>query len=131
MQDRRNHPRLLCADLVHIRWKDKGGKTRKSVANLEDISATGACLQMEMEVPQDTVIRITHPNGELAGSVKYCQFREIGYFVGIQFEEGGKWSMEEFRPQHLLDPRRLVERKVEKPKQNSALMYAPATSFVV
>jgi hypothetical protein len=130
MHDRRNHPRLLCADLVQIRWKDGSGKTRKTVANLEDISVNGACIQTDTELPADTVIRITHPKGELAGMVKYCQFREIGYFVGVEFQEGGRWSMRDFRPQHLLDPRRLVERKLDKPKKNSTLLQVPASSFV-
>jgi hypothetical protein len=122
---------MLCADLVHIRWKDKSGNVRKSVANLEDISVNGACLQMETEVPADTVIRITHAKGELAGTVKYCEHRDFGYFLGIEFQEGGKWSLRHFRPQHLLDPRRLAPRKEgEKPKQNGALSAPPATCFV-
>jgi hypothetical protein len=131
MHDRRNNPRLLCADLVEIRWKDGAGKVRKTVANLEDISVNGACIQTETELPADTAIRIAHPKGELAGTVKYCHFREIGYFVGIQFEEGGKWSMREFRPQHLLDPRRLIKKKAEKPTKNAALIQVPATSYVI
>ena len=131
MHDRRNNPRLLCADLVRIRWKDASGKTRKCVANLEDISINGACIQMETDVPPDTVISITHPKGELVGTVKYCEFREIGYFLGIQFQEGGRWSMRDFRPQHLLDPRRLVERKVEKPKKIEAVNLIPATTFMI
>ena len=131
MHDRRNNPRMLCADLVRIKWIDKGGKTHDTVANLEDISVNGACIQMEMNVPLETVINITHPKGELVGTVKYCQYREIGYFLGIEFQEGRKWSMRHFRPQHLLDPRRLVQRKDdgEKPKKNEALSVASTTCF--
>jgi hypothetical protein len=128
MDDRRNNPRLLCADLVQVRWKDESGKSRKDVANLEDISVSGACLQMETNVAKETVIRITHQNGELVGKVKYCEYREFGYFLGLEFE-GGNWSMHEFRPQHLLDPRRLVERKtVDKPK-NERINALPVTRF--
>ena len=52
--------------------------------------------------------RISYPNGELTGRVKYCVFREIGYFLGIEFEPGSRWSERHYRPQHMLDPRRLV-----------------------
>lgn len=132
MHDRRNTPRMLCADLVRIRWKDAFGKSHKCVANLEDISVNGACIQMETEVAPETVIKITHQRGELVGTVRYCQYREIGYFLGIQFEEGGRWSMENFRPQHLLDPRRLVKRKRDdKPKGTEAMRLLPSTIFVV
>jgi hypothetical protein len=119
MHDRRNNVRLLCADLVQIRWKDASGKIRKTVANLEDISSNGACLQTESDVPTRTVISITHPKGELVGTVKYCEYREFGYFLGLEFQEGGKWFMQDFRPQHLLDPRRLVDRKQDDGAQNN------------
>ena len=110
MLDRRVEPRMLCADLVDVRWKDQSGRTRRGVANLEDISLSGACLQVDRPVPQGTTLRMSYPNGELSGIVKYCVFREIGYFLGVEFEAGNRWSQRHFRPQHLLDPRRLVGR---------------------
>ena len=99
---------MLCADLVDIRWRDQAGRLRRGVANLEDISISGACLQMDRPVGLGTVFQITYPNGELTGKVKYCVFREIGYFLGIEFDSGSRWTEREFKPQHLLDPRRLV-----------------------
>ena len=110
MMDRRIEPRMLCADLVDVKWKDQTGRTRRGVANLEDISISGACLQVERPVPLGTIFRISYPSGELVGTVKYCVFREIGYFLGIEFDPGSRWSQRHFRPQHLLDPRRLVGR---------------------
>lgn len=99
---------MLCADLVDLQWKDKSGRTRRSIANLEDISVSGACLQVERPIPLGTELRMNYPKGELVGKVKYCVFREIGYFLGIEFEEGVRWTERDFRPQHMLDPRRLV-----------------------
>jgi len=119
MLDRRIEPRMLCADLVDIQWKDPTGRTRRGVANLEDISLSGACLQVDRPVPLNTVLRISYPNGELLGIVKYCVFREIGYFLGIEFEPGSRWSERHFRPQHLLDPRRLVTRVTNRLKSES------------
>lgn len=114
MMDRRIEPRLLCADLVDVQWKDQTGRVRRSVANLEDISLSGACLQVDRPVPLGTPYRITYPKGVLVGKVKYCVFREIGYFLGIEFEAGSRWSRSDFRPQHLLDPRHLVNRTTER-----------------
>lgn len=114
MQDRRIEPRLLCAELVDIRWKDKGGRVRRTVANLEDISVSGACLQLDHQIPLGADITIFHPEGELLGRVRYCVYREIGYFLGVQFEPDVKWSVKTFKPQHLLDPRRLVQRSVNR-----------------
>lgn len=110
MLDRRFELRMLCADLVDVKWKDQTGRTRRGVANLEDISLSGACLQVDRPVALGTALLISYPNGELTGKVKYCVFREIGYFLGVEFEPGSRWSQRHYRPQHLLDPRRLVTR---------------------
>jgi len=111
MRERRTEPRLLCADLVELEWKDKSGRTRRAVANLEDISLSGACLQMDSSIPLHTRVRISYVNGDLVGAVRYCVYREIGYFLGIQFDEGVRWSQRQFRPLHLFDPRRLMGRR--------------------
>ncbi|HYP08521.1 MAG TPA: PilZ domain-containing protein [Bryobacteraceae bacterium] len=112
MHNRRAEPRMLCADLVDVQWKDKGGRIRRAVANLEDISLSGACIQVDSPIPIDTELRISYPRGELQGRVCYCVYKEIGYFLGVEFEPGFRWSLRQFRPQHLLDPRRLVSRAV-------------------
>jgi hypothetical protein len=108
MLNRRIQTRMLCADLVDFHWKDSGGRTRRGVANLEDISQSGACLQVDRQVPLGTDVHISYPTGELKGVVKYCVFRDIGYFVGVEFGPGVQWSQTRYRPQHLLDPRVLM-----------------------
>jgi hypothetical protein len=115
MQDRRANPRMLCADLVKIEWRDKAGKRHSAVANLEDISASGACLQMEVEVPLQAVVSIAYDNGDFQGKVRYCLFKDIGYFVGVEFEPGYRWNARQFKPMHLLDPRRLSSEKKTPP----------------
>ncbi len=119
MMDRRVDHRLLCADLVDVQWKDVTGRLRRGVANLEDISISGACLQVDRPIPLGTTYKISYPNGLLAGTVKYCVFREIGYFLGVEFDPGTRWSRNDFRPQHLLDPRRLAVRAGNKARDEA------------
>ena len=109
MDDKRLEPRMLCADLVEIRWKDIEGEERKAIANLEDISHYGACLQLDMAVPLQTTIQIGYPTGQLHGRIRYCVFREIGYFLGVEFDPGQKWSKSTFKPQYMFDPRQLFQ----------------------
>lgn len=106
MLDRRTEPRLLCADLVEINWTDRNG--RRSPANLEDISRSGLGLQVEHPVPLLTTVHISHEQGELVGKVKSCVLRHSGYLLGIELEQGFRWSPSSFRPRHLLNPRRLT-----------------------
>ena len=109
---------MLCAELVQLSYRDEAGYQRRRVANLEDISLTGVCLQVENRIPDGCRVNIRYGDGELVGTVRYCAFRDTSYFLGIQFEEGCRWSSKHFRPEHLLDPRDLVEeavrRRVEK-----------------
>jgi len=120
MMERRIETRMLCADLVDVRWKGSDGRTCRGVANLEDISLSGACLQVERPVPAGTAFRISYPNGELTGRVKYCVFRDIGYFLGIEFEPGSRWSERHYKPQHMLDPRKLVGKNGGRAKADSS-----------
>ncbi|MBK9167007.1 MAG: PilZ domain-containing protein [Bryobacterales bacterium] len=108
----RSETRMLCAEIVDVRWKDKGGRGRKGTAILEDISASGACLQFDLPVPVDSTVQIHHPKGLLEGRVRYCVYREIGYFVGLQFSDDSKWSPRQFQPQHFLDLHRLLSRAI-------------------
>ena len=78
MQDRRIETRILCADLVDLHWKDPGKRTRRLVANLEDISQTGACLQVEKPIQLGTEVHMTYPTVALLGTIRYCVFRELG-----------------------------------------------------
>jgi hypothetical protein len=108
MRERRSEIRMLCADLVEVRWRSGAGRPRRATALLEDISASGACLQMETAVPLGIGIRWECPKREFAGYVRYCVYREIGYFVGVEFDSTSRWSKAAYKPQHLLALKRLV-----------------------
>jgi hypothetical protein len=101
---------MLCADMVEVCWKDHTGRKRRATGLLEDISPSGACLQLETAVPLGVEIVWESPKQEFTGRVQYCVYREIGYFVGVEFDSTSKWSKKAYRPQHLLDLQRLVER---------------------
>jgi hypothetical protein len=115
MYDRRIEPRMLCAELVELRWRDKQGFARCDMAHLEDISLSGASLQAEKPLLRGTALTIHYGNGELVGTVRYCLYRDWGYFLGVEFTGPCKWSSRHFKPQHLLDPRTLVARASRKP----------------
>ena len=108
--ERRTEGRLLCADMVNIAWRDALGKRRRTVGLLEDISPSGACLQLEHAVPLGSEISWSSPRREFSGYVQYCNYREIGYFVGVEFAGDSKWSKRAYKPQHLLDLETLVRR---------------------
>jgi hypothetical protein len=116
MNERRFEGRFLCADLVKVEWlagevegEGPGVNSRTVEAVLEDISALGACVQVEELVPLGAAISISVITGladsrqaaRFAGFVAYCVYRDYGYFVGIQFSSETRWSSGVFEPQHL------------------------------
>ncbi|MFN7939081.1 MAG: PilZ domain-containing protein [Bryobacteraceae bacterium] len=111
-QDRRSEQRLWCSDLVTIWWKedDKRWK-RRGVGVLEDISPSGACIQLEEPLPKGVRLRIKHPEWKVEGEIRYCVFREEGYFLGVLLDENSKWSRQAFKPKHLIDPAKVPQPK--------------------
>lgn len=108
MSDKRSECRILCADLIEVRWEDVAGRPQCSRATLEDISPSGVCLQFETEVPAGTKLRVISGKTELHGTVRHCQYLDIGYFAGVQLDAGVKWSVSRFKPRYMLDPRTLL-----------------------
>jgi hypothetical protein len=108
MDERRTEVRMLCADMVEVSWTERSGRCRQATGLLEDISASGACLQLETAVPLGVTIGWRSPKRAFTGTVRYCVYREIGYFVGVEFNEASKWSKQAYKPQHLLDLKKLM-----------------------
>jgi hypothetical protein len=93
----------MCSELVKIVTAGADGPPVEAVANLEDISPSGACVQLEAAIPLGTDIEIVSSACRLKGRVRYCRFVEIGYDVGVQFEPRAAWDRRLFVPDHLLD----------------------------
>ena len=102
---------MMCADVVQASWRDPDGREQHADGLLEDISALGACLQFEMAVPVGVTLHVACPKQEFVGEVRYCHYREIGYFVGLQFEAQSQWSRKVYKPRHLLGLQQLVTNK--------------------
>jgi hypothetical protein len=109
MDERRTEARMLCADMMEVFWRDSDGQTGKAMALLEDISPSGACLQLETAIPLASEIRWNSPKQGFEGHVRYCVYREIGYFVGVEFASDSRWSTKRYKPQHLLNLQSLLE----------------------
>jgi hypothetical protein len=101
MKNRRDEPRFLCADLVRIRITDESG-TQESTATLENISASGACIQLEVAVREGADVHMVCAKCRLRGKVRHCRYVQTGYDVGVEFDEPGSWTPERFSPKHLL-----------------------------
>ena len=65
-------------------------------------------------MPVGAPIRWDSPRKQFAGRVQYCVYREIGYFVGVEFTASSRWSRKAYTPQHLLDLQKLMAAAAKK-----------------
>jgi hypothetical protein len=107
MKTRRRGGRKLCADLVRIRWQEPEGDTQTAIVILQDISPSGARLEVQKPIPRGAPLSLAYPAGELRGNVLYCVPGDTGYSIEMRFEPGSRWSPKRFKPQHMFDPQRL------------------------
>jgi len=107
----RSERRFLCSDLVLLRWLGKAQREQQQTVVLENISASGACVQSEVAAVENQRVSIICRRQEFHGRVRSCYFRDDGYFIGIEFDADSKWSKEKYLPEHLLDPREVKPRR--------------------
>jgi hypothetical protein len=110
--EKRAEPRFLCSDLVRLRWSDGERRRREETVVLENISTSGACVQAEVPVTENTSVTLVCSSAEFHGYVRSCYLRDDGYFLGIAFDADSKWSKAKFQPEHLVDPRTVRPRKL-------------------
>jgi|ERR1022692_746235 hypothetical protein len=104
MQEGRSEQRFMCADLVKVVVCEEGLPQREAVvANLEEISPSGACVHLEAEIPEGADIEMICSTCRFRGKVRNCRFVTIGYEVGISFDAQEGWERHRFEPEHLLD----------------------------
>lgn len=111
MRLERREDRELCADLVKVQWKLESGHSHSEWAILEDISPSGACLDIEEFIPPETIVSLQFKGDACQARVKYCKFEKSNYILGVLFEQGYRWSRRKFKPEHLIQFRLRSVRK--------------------
>jgi|ERR1035441_2472437 hypothetical protein len=102
MAQKRSEPRYMCADLVNILIHHEDRTVQEAMANLEDISRSGACVQLEAAVRVGADIEIVCAACRFKGKVRNCRYAETGFDVGVAFDTPGAWDVSRYEPAHLL-----------------------------
>lgn len=102
MRTIRKEDRELCADLVKVEWEPRPASSHEEWAILEDISPSGACLEIEQQIPIGAVVSLEFKSDHCMARVKYCNPDRTKYLLGVEFEQGYRWSRRKFKPEHLI-----------------------------
>jgi len=92
MKDRRFGVRIPCEDPVSLSWMDHTGETLQDSAHLADISRTGASVRSRQPVKVGTTLSLRYQDQEFVSKVRHCVSAPSGYVLGIEFEDGYRWS---------------------------------------
>jgi hypothetical protein len=102
MAERRSEPRYMCSELVSILIHHEGQTVQRAMANLEDISPSGACFQLEEAIRLGAGIEIVCSTCRFKGKVRNCRCAGGGYDVGVAFDKPQAWDATRYQPAHLL-----------------------------
>jgi PilZ domain-containing protein len=105
-RNRRKCYRVLCSDLITVRWGSGRGFARSETAVLEDYSAAGASLFIPVRIEPGTAITLRSVEESFRAMVRRCEWRDNGYLLGIEFDEP-RPEGDSFTPEHRLDPEEL------------------------
>lgn len=93
----------MCADLVKVIVHGAGCPLSEVIANLEDISPSGACVQLDEVLGDGAEIELVCSGWRVHGKIRYCRITELGYDVGVEFQHRGAWDRNQYEPKHLLE----------------------------
>ena len=102
MAEKRGEPRYMCSELVNILIRHEDQTVQEAIANLEDISPSGACVQLDEAVRLDADIEIVCSACRFKGKVRHCRFAGSLYAVGVAFDDPAAWDASRYEPAHLL-----------------------------
>jgi hypothetical protein len=94
--------RELCADLVKVTWTPELETPKTEWSILGDISSSGACLEVEEPIPLDTIVALEFGDERCRARVQYCKYDKVNYLLGVEFEDGYRWSRSRWKPEHLI-----------------------------
>jgi len=131
MKRHESEARVLCSELVLLKWRDRSGIERESVGDLEAISASEAWLLVDDPIPEATPLSIGVRRAELKGQVRRCTVQSAAHGLAVRFDCGTTWSRRCFTPKHLLDPAVLmIDNLMRELKPDIAACWKPRTMTV-
>lgn len=85
MRDRRFELRQRASEQATIRWEEPA-QTKEIIADLAEISPSGARFRLKHPLRVHSAITVTHSNKQKIGKVRYCVAGIGGFVIGVQFE---------------------------------------------
>lgn len=125
MSESTPEPRTAVMILVDASWEDQAGTLIMARVQMENKSASGACLRTKQRINVGTKLHVQWRWDNFSGVVKYCKQEEGTYRVGIRRDprpstlESWLEGKPETKPQAKPEPKK-VSPKAESPRRVDA-----------
>jgi hypothetical protein len=96
--------RYLCSELVTLRFAGQS-----LILNLEEIGPAVAVLESEEPLPVGVEAEMDTGSRRFSGTLISSEETALGWRIEFEFAQSNPWSIDRFRPSHLLDPSTLTE----------------------
>lgn len=92
--DLRRENRQNCNAPVGIMWRDAAGDEKFMIAPMQDISKSGAGLEIVEPLPVRSFVTLRAGKLGLHGraSVRYCSSHGLKFRIGVEFTGGFRWQ---------------------------------------
>ena len=125
MSESTPEPRTAVMILVDASWEDQGGTLIMARVQMENKSASGACLRTKQRINVGTRVHVQWRWDNFSGVVKYCKQEESTYRVGIRRDpkpstvEPWLERKPETKPEAKPEPKKVLP-KAESPRRVDA-----------
>ena len=93
----------LCSELVTVTYEDQPGEILQTIANLEEISATGAVVLLEERPTVGSTISLSIKGRDLFGVIQGRLHDAIlGWYTVVTFNAATLWNRDWMSPKHLV-----------------------------
>ena len=101
----------MCSELVTIVMSELDGE-KMIAANLEEIGSRNVRVLVDVPMPYGTHVSVKADSHCLKGRAGSSAFEPyLGYYIDIQLDPDSQWSIQSFKPQHLVPSRNRRDRR--------------------
>ena len=99
--ERRSQPRLNSSELVLVSWTKESAKLNQP-GTVQNLSLDGMGILVREFLPAGIPVTVSHGSGELNGTVRHSSQVIDATFIGVEFDEPTKNSIQHFKPELLV-----------------------------
>jgi hypothetical protein len=98
----RSQNHFLCLDMLHISWVNASGRAICGCAILTEVWSSGAVLQTETAIPEDSMLTLSAPYGQVCAKVATCRQDDYGFLITTSVDPSEHWFPDSYCPADLI-----------------------------